>query len=93
MMMKKELVVFAHQRKSQYEDGEPFHFHTLASAEEATELVTAAEKAVADLEAEVRNTNKYKATHVLYYHWTDPLASSRLVNKGEGIAGGMRSTP
>lgn len=52
--MKKELLTFARQRKAQFEDGDPFHFHTLSSAEDAMALVAGAQKDVDDLETEVR---------------------------------------
>ena len=55
--MKQELLVFAQQRKIQFEEGEPFHFHSLASAEEAMVLVTEAEREVEDIRAEVRAGN------------------------------------
>ena len=45
--------MFAQQRKVQFEEGEPFHFHSLASAEEAVDLVTSAEKEVEDIRTEV----------------------------------------
>lgn len=51
--LKQELLVFAQQRKMQFEDGEPFHFHSLASTEEATALVDAAEKEVTDIHDQV----------------------------------------
>lgn len=51
--IKNKLLAFAVQRKAQFEDGEPFHFHKLATAEEATVLVAAAENEVADCGAEV----------------------------------------
>lgn len=52
-MVKQELLAFAQQRKMQFEDGEPFHFHSLASAEEATALVEAAEQEVTDIRDQV----------------------------------------
>ncbi|CAM9250870.1 unnamed protein product [Scytosiphon promiscuus] len=48
-VLKQELLVFAQQRKRQFEDGEPFHFHSLNSIEEASALVEAAEKEVTDI--------------------------------------------
>lgn len=52
-VLKQELLVFAQQRKMQFENGEPFHFHSLASTEQATALVEAAEKEVNDIRDEV----------------------------------------
>lgn len=52
-VVKQELLAFAQQRKMQFEDGEPFHFHSLASAEEATALVEAAEQEVTDIRDQV----------------------------------------
>lgn len=52
-VLKQELLVFAQQRKRQFEDGEPFHFHSLNSIEEATALVEAAEKEVTDIRDQV----------------------------------------
>lgn len=52
--LKQELLVFAQQRKTQFENGEPFHLHSLANTEEATALVENAEKEVADKRDEVR---------------------------------------
>ncbi|CAM9406930.1 unnamed protein product [Ectocarpus sp. 6 AP-2014] len=51
--LKQELLVFAQQRKMQFEDGEPFHFHSLANTEEATALVENAEKEVNDKRDEI----------------------------------------
>lgn len=45
--------MFARQRKTQFEDGEPFHFHSLKNTEEAMALVAAAQKEVDDALAEV----------------------------------------
>lgn len=53
IVVKQELLVFAEQRKRQFEDGEPFHFHSLNSSEEATALVEAAEKEVTDIRGQV----------------------------------------
>eukprot|EP00752_Nemacystus_decipiens_P011950 g10596.t1 len=47
--LKQELLAFAKQRQMQFEDGEPFHFHSLATTEEAVALVEAAEKEVTDI--------------------------------------------
>lgn len=55
-MLKKEMLTFAQKRKVQYEDGDPFHFHSLNTAEEATALVEAAEKEAEDVTTEVRST-------------------------------------
>lgn len=52
-MVKQELLAFAQQRKMQFEDGEPFHFHSLANTEEAMALVEAAEKEVTDIQDQV----------------------------------------
>lgn len=60
-MLKKELLAFAQQRKLQYEDGEPFHFHSLKTAEEATALVEAAEKEVEEATKEVSSTGRQTA--------------------------------
>lgn len=61
MKLKQELLAFAQQRKVQFEEGEPFHFHSLANAEEAIVLVTEAEREVDDIHAEVRRAgNIYK---------------------------------
>ncbi|CAM9220260.1 unnamed protein product [Ectocarpus sp. 4 AP-2014] len=51
--LKQELLVFAQQRKTQFENGEPFHFHSLANTEEATALVENAEKEVNDKRDEI----------------------------------------
>lgn len=53
-MLKQELLAFAQQRKMQFEDGEPFHFHSLGSTEEAAALVEAAEKEVTNIRDQVR---------------------------------------
>ena len=50
---KNEMLTFAKQRKSQFEEGKPLHFHSLTSMEEATALVEAAQKEVEDVELEV----------------------------------------
>lgn len=52
-VLKQELLVFAEQRKMQFEGGEPFHFHSLENAEQAAALVEAAEKEVNDIREEV----------------------------------------
>ncbi|CAM9458599.1 unnamed protein product [Pylaiella littoralis] len=51
-VLKQELLVFAEQRKMQFEGGEPFHFHSLENAEQAAALVEAAEKEVNDIREE-----------------------------------------
>ncbi|CAB1109198.1 unnamed protein product [Ectocarpus sp. CCAP 1310/34] len=51
--LKQELLVFAQQRKTQFDNGEPFHFHSLANTEEATALVENAEKEVNDKRDEI----------------------------------------
>lgn len=76
-MLKQELLVFAQQRKVQFEDGEPFHFHSLANTEQATALVEAAEKEVNDIRDEVSYTEDstvviiLKATHAMLLCFVD----------------------
>lgn len=55
------MLTFAQQRKVQYEDGDPFHFHSLNNAEEATALVEAAEKEVEDVTTDVSSTARQYA--------------------------------
>lgn len=54
-VLKTELLAYAQQRKRQFEEGEPFHFHSLANTEEATALLAAAEKECTDVQEEVRS--------------------------------------
>lgn len=52
--MKQEMLVFAQQRKMQFDNGEPFHFHSLQDPEQAIALVEEAEKEVNDVHEQVR---------------------------------------
>lgn len=51
--VKKGLLAFAQNRKMQFEEGEPFHFHAISDAEQALAVVAEAEKEVLDAQAEV----------------------------------------
>ncbi len=80
--LKAELLVFAQQRKAQFENGEPFHFHSLATTEEATALVEAAEKEVTDIRDQVR----YQAQQ-LFGSWLDSsyLTCASLSREAAGV--------
>lgn len=53
------MLAFAQKRKVDFEKGESFTFHNLASTEQATALVEAAQKEVDDIESEVSKQCNY----------------------------------
>ncbi|CAM9666520.1 unnamed protein product [Chrysoparadoxa australica] len=57
---KMDLLKFAEQRKQQFEDGEPKHYHNLSSAAEAVELVDKAKQAIKDQENTIKDQMKKK---------------------------------